>query len=112
MMRMLIVLLLAFSGATAGAERLPPELEGATLYRMTVQGMSCRFCAYSVEQRLNALDGVQYVDVDEKSGKVLVGVARDMRLSQDQMQRLYEEAGFKLLGMEEVPLDLEHLQRP
>lgn len=113
MTRILMVLLLLFSVVAAGANApVPPELEGAKLYRMTVQGMACPFCAYSVERRLNAIEGVQYVDVDLKTGTVRVGVAEGIELSEQQMKRLYRDAGFKLRSMEEAPLDLDHLRRP
>lgn len=85
-------------------------LEGRTLYRLQVDGMVCPFCAYSVEQRLQALAGVEYVDVDVESGRVMVGVQPDHRLEAAQVRKLIEGAGFQFKGLERRPLTRKELR--
>lgn len=104
----LITALVLVSPAAASTE--PPEaLKGATLYRMPVQGMVCPYCAYNVEQRFNALEGVQYVDVNLDKGQVVVAVAEGHALSRSRAAALYKEAGFQLEALNAIPLNRENL---
>ena len=41
-------------------------------YSLRVDGLSCPFCAYGIEKKLNSLDGVEAVNVELKDGAVLV----------------------------------------
>ncbi len=96
-------------GAAWAADR-PPGLEGSTLYRAEVTGMSCPFCAYGVEQRLQTMDHVEYVDANVEAGWVLIGVGGGATLGAERVSKLVEEAGFRLEGMEQVPLEHEVLE--
>lgn len=87
-------------------------LEGRTLYRLQVDGMVCPFCAYSVEQRLQGVSGVEYVDVDIESGRVMVGVQPGHRLEEERVRKLIEDAGFRFESLERRPLTREELRGP
>lgn len=82
------------------------------MYRLQVDGMVCPFCAYSVEQRLQAVTGVEYVDVDVESGRVLVGVRPGHRLEETQIRKLTEEAGVRFEDQERRPMTHEELKSP
>lgn len=111
MHRTLIAVFLALVEAAplAGAMEPPQAVQGATAYRMQVQGMACPFCAYNVEQRFNRMAGVQYVDVNLDKGQVVVVTAKDTKLTRAQVADLYQEAGFKLESMKEVSLNRANL---
>lgn len=68
----------------------------AERYTLEVDGLACPFCAYGVEKRLSAVDGVENVETDIKSGRVVVTVADGMPLSRAAAEKAVEEAGFTL----------------
>lgn len=109
---LLIAVLLSVVPAAGFTADIEAGLEGRTLYRLQVDGMVCPFCAYSVEQRLQAVAGVEYVDVDVESGRVLVGVQPGHRLEETQIRKLIEEAGFRFEGLERRPMTREELESP
>ncbi len=102
-----IMAILPFKSFAANPEH---ALEGRTLYRLEVEGLVCAFCAYSVEQKLQAIAGVEYVDVDIDSGIVLVGVKPEHELNENEVRRLLEAAGFRFKTMERRPMTREELE--
>lgn len=58
----------------------------------TVQGMSCGHCKKRVEAALNAIDGVNHVDVDLASGRVSIKCSNGLGL--DVLATAVEEAGY------------------
>ena len=65
-----------------------------TLYELRVDGLACPYCAYGIEKKLNAIDGVERIDIDLEKGLVIVNVAEGVKLSDEQMTRLFDDAGF------------------
>ena len=45
-----------------------------TRYELRVDGLVCPFCAYGIEKKLNAIDGVDEVVIDLNHGLVTVDV--------------------------------------
>lgn len=105
----LMLTMLLATPTLSAAESFEHVLEGRTLYRLQVEGLVCEFCAYSVEQKLQALAGVEYVDVDLDSGRVMVGVAPGDQLDETEIRELIEDAGFRLTSMERRPMTREEL---
>ena len=56
-------------------------------YRMRVDGLACPYCAYGIEKKLKAIDGVQKIDVNLDDGLVIV------------------DAGFTFRSMTEKPAE-------
>ncbi len=75
-----------------------------TRYELRVDGLTCPFCAYGIEKKLNAIDGVDEVDTDLSSGLVTVNVAEGAALNDSQMTELFNDAGFTYRSMTETPL--------
>ncbi len=75
-----------------------------TRYELRVDGLTCPFCAYGIEKKLNAIDGVNDVDTDLSSGLVTVNVAEGAALNDSQMTDLFNDAGFTYRSMTETPL--------
>ena len=90
-----IVLSLGWS-ATAFAD--------GTRYELRVDGLACPFCAYGIDKKLNAIDGVNDVDIDLNSGLVTVDVIEGAALNDSQMTELFNDAGFTYRSMTETPL--------
>ncbi|HFD80384.1 MAG TPA: copper chaperone [Gammaproteobacteria bacterium] len=90
-MRILSVLLTLFMAQNV--------LAAGSRYVMRVDGMACPFCAYGIEKKLGAIDGVQNVDVDLGKSRVTVDVTEGTTLGEEQMKKLFEDAGFSYRGM-------------
>lgn len=89
-----LLLALAFSG-TALAE---------TRYDMRVDGLACPYCAYGIEKKLKQVDGVKDIEIDLAAGMVRVTVAEGVELTEPQMKKLFDDAGFTYRSMEKKTL--------
>jgi copper chaperone CopZ len=70
------------------------------VYRLSVDGLACPFCAYGIEKQLSRLDGVEAVDVDIKDGAVRVTLAEGGRLDEATARAAVKRAGFSLRAFE------------
>ncbi len=73
---------------------------GALEYRMRVDGLACPYCAYGIEKKLKAIEGVETVDVDLERGLVVVKTREDLELSDTRLETLFRDAGFTYRGKE------------
>ncbi|MDP3844563.1 MAG: heavy-metal-associated domain-containing protein [Oxalobacteraceae bacterium] len=73
-----------------------------TAYQLRVDGLACPFCAYGIEKKLNAIEGVQRIDVDIASGAVAVTMAEGATLDEAAAKKAVKEAGFSLRKFEQV----------
>ncbi|MGQ0752119.1 MAG: heavy-metal-associated domain-containing protein [Betaproteobacteria bacterium] len=72
-------------------------------YKLRVDGLACSFCAYGVEKKLNAIKGVQRVEVDIATGTVTVTRAEGVSLDETAAKKAVKDAGFTLRGFEPAP---------
>ena len=97
-MKKLITVMVLGLGWSASA------LADGTRYEMRVDGLACPFCAYGIEKKLNAIDGVNEIDIDLKNGLVTVDLNEGASLNDAQMTKLFKDAGFTYRSMTETPL--------
>lgn len=90
-------LLMVSASMTAWAEN--------THYEMRVDGLACPYCAYGIEKKLSAIDGVQNLDVDLEKGLVSVDVNAGVVLEEAAMRQLFNDAGFTYRSMTTSPVD-------
>ncbi len=57
--------------------------ETNAVYALQVDGLACPFCAYGIEKQLLAIEGVQTVETDIKSGAVIVTMAPGSTLDEE-----------------------------
>jgi len=79
-------------------------IAAGTQYVMRVDGLACPYCAYGIEKKLNEIDGVENLDVDLDKGLVTVNVREGVELTEPQMVRLFNDAGFTYRSMTKHPL--------
>jgi len=91
------VLLLA---ALLAAFVLPAAAAEGGRYRLQVNGLSCPFCAYGIEKKLGAMEGVQKVEVQLDEGAVIVHTRAGTELTEEAARKAVEAAGFGLQGFE------------
>lgn len=72
-------------------------------YQLRVDGLSCPFCAYGIEKKLGALEGVQGVETNIKDGVVIVTMKDGVMLDEASAKKAVKEAGFSLHSFEQVP---------
>lgn len=92
-----VLLLLSFTMLAMGAEAAPQA------YKLRVDGLACPFCAYGVEKKLNAVKGVQRIEVDIAGGTVTVTMAEGANLDEAAAKQAVKDAGFTLRGFEPIP---------
>ena len=73
------------------------QVEGV---KMRVDGLACPFCAYGIEKQLSAIEGVESVETDIKSGAVIVTMAPGSTLDEDAARKAVKAAGFTLRGFQ------------
>ena len=83
---------------------LQNALAAGTRYEMRVDGLACPFCAYGVEKKLKAVDGASNITVDLDKGLVSVNIAEGKELTEKQMKKLFNDAGFTYRSMKKSPL--------
>jgi mercuric ion binding protein len=84
------LLVLGFLAGTAQAQ------EPKSVYTLQVDGLACPFCAYGIEKQLSAIEGVESVQTDIKSGTVTVTMQEGVTLERDTARQAVEAAGFTM----------------
>ena len=80
---------------------LAPLAHAGSVYSLQVDGLACPFCAYGIEKKLSAIDGVEKIDVDIKEGRVIVTMTDGASLSEERARQAVTEAGFTLRAFAE-----------
>lgn len=74
-------------------------------YRIEVAGLACPFCAYGIEKKLDAIDGVERLETNIKEGTVIVTMKEGATLDRATAEQAVEDAGFTLDGFERASPD-------
>ena len=61
---------------------------------VTVNGMSCPFCAFGVEKKLKKVGGTESVMIDMKSGTATLSAKKGKSIDVEQVSRAVKKAGF------------------
>ena len=69
-------------------------LAGSSLYRITVNGMVCSFCAQGIEKRLKAVPGIEAVQIDLSKGMVEVTARSGASLDTATLKQAIRDAGY------------------
>lgn len=73
-----------------------------TVYQLRVDGLACPFCAYGIEKKLNAIEGVEHLETNIKDGTVIVTMKDGVTLDEASAKQAVKEAGFSLRKLEQV----------
>ncbi len=82
----------------------PLSAAGQQAWEMRVDGLACPYCAYGVEKKLKAIEGVEQVEVDLDKGLVKVRANEAVQLTEPQMETLFRDAGFTFRSMKKLEL--------
>jgi len=75
-----------------------------THYEMRVDGLACPFCAYGIEKKLKAIDGISDINVDLDKGLVNINLSEGKILTEPQMKELFNDSGFTYRSMKKTLL--------
>jgi mercuric ion binding protein len=75
---------------------------GGNQYALAIDGLACPFCAYGIEKNLSAIEGVESVETDIKSGQVVVTLAEGKTLSEEVARQAIKDAGFTLRSLKQT----------
>lgn len=87
----------------ASAWMATAALAAGPSYQIEVAGLACPFCAYGIEKKLNAIDGVERVETNIKAGTVTVTMKDGARLDKATAEKAVKAAGFTLKGFKPAP---------
>ena len=80
-------------------------------YTLTVDGLACPFCAYGIEKHINALEGVESIEIDIDEGTVLVTTADGAEIDEADLRQAVNDAGFTLRKVEQVRIDSGEMEQ-
>ena len=66
---------------------------------LQIDGLSCSFCAYGLEKKLNKLEGVERLEIQLNEGKVILWLRPQSSLSREELVQKVKEAGFTLRNL-------------
>ena len=96
-----------FGNSAMNAQSISMDL---TYIRVEIKGMACPFCAGGMGKSLEALDGVQKVDMAFDHGLAFITVQANRSPSKEDLKEIVTESGFKIGSIEyseepfEIPL--------
>lgn len=86
------------SSAATPSEPTPEIVE------MVVPGLSCPFCAYGLEKRLQQeIEDLSDLEIEAATGKVTFRVADGSKLSDEDLRTIVRKAGFSVEELERRP---------
>ena len=74
-------------------------------YTLTVDGLACPFCAYGLEKHINALEGIESIEIDIDEGTILVTMAEGAEIDEADLRQAVNDAGFTLRKVEQAQAD-------
>ena len=80
---------------------LTPLARADTQYELRVDGLACPYCAYGIEKKIKALDGVidGSLQVKLNEGIVTFKATNETSFKQPALQQLVDDSGFTLRTM-------------
>lgn len=88
------------------------QIHGLTV---AVEGMSCPFCAFGVEKKLQQVEGVESITIDMKKGTASLKAKKGQSIGITQVQEAVKSSGFspgKIMITAAGMLKLDDKQRP
>ena len=79
------------------------RLEGRI--KVEVDGLSCPFCAYGLEKKLQKMEGVEKIEIDVENAFVLLTLEDGKTVNEAMIRERVKDAGFTAREIKEVPSD-------
>ncbi|MBI4384449.1 MAG: heavy-metal-associated domain-containing protein [Nitrospinae bacterium] len=72
------------------------------VYKIHVDGLSCPFCTYGIEKRFSKVKGMEGMDIELKTGAIVITMAAGTTLDEMTARKTVEAAGFTLRDFKQV----------
>lgn len=72
----------------------PFSLIAGETIEVRVDGLSCMFCAYSLERNFNKLDKLEDIDINVRKGEVTLKLKYGTELSDEEIEEIVKNSGF------------------
>ena len=91
----------AWAAALIAISLLAPSTAQAEILgaRLRVNGMACPFCAFGIEKKLRAVDGVEQVEVLLDEGEIQLVLSAGNGATVEVFEEAVTRAGFELSGL-------------
>lgn len=93
-----LIATLAFGALILGS----PAAWADQVYRLQIDGLACPFCAYGVEKKLKAVEGVKRLEISINKGEIIVTLEDGAAFDEEEARQLVADAGFALRGFRQV----------
>ena len=81
---------------------IPTSFAAGTNYNIRVDGLACPFCAYGIEKKFKAMEGISNIKVDLDKGLVSVDAKEGIELKEDKLKKLFNDSGFTYRSMKKT----------
>jgi mercuric ion binding protein len=75
------------------------------VYTLQADGLACPFCAYGIEKQLSAIEGVETVETEIKTGTVTITMQGGVTLAEEVAKKAVEKAGFTMRDFKHPGMD-------
>jgi len=100
-----MILLVGFYGITAKGQEQPPNKELKGKVKVEVDGLSCPFCAYGLEKKLQKMEGIAKIEIDVENAFALLTIEEGKTVSEETIRENVKLAGFTARKIKEVTSD-------
>lgn len=84
------------------SETVESNFELQSRFEIRADGLACPYCAYGIEKKFMAIDGVKSIDVDLKKGLVKVNGVVSLSFNEQQLKTLFNDSGFTYRSMKKL----------
>lgn len=74
----------------------------SSYFEIRADGLACPYCAYGIEKKFMAIEGVKEIDVDLKKGLVKVNGTASLKFEEKQLKTLFTDSGFTFRSMKKI----------
>jgi copper chaperone len=84
------------------SEPIESAIEVQSRFEIRADGLACPYCAYGIEKKFMAIEGVKSIDVDLKKGQVKVNGVASLSFNEQQLKTLFTDSGFTYRSMKKL----------
>ncbi len=86
MITYICIMIISITGMSASAQEAQ--------VRVQVDGLTCPFCAYGLEKKLKAIDGVEKLEINIEEGVAVLTFRHSDKIDEEQIGKAVKDAGF------------------
>lgn len=88
-----LLLFFLFGNIIMKAQTNPEGIDSHEI-KVRVDGLSCPFCAYTLEKKFKEIDAIEKLNIDFDEGIMFLTLKEDQKISDELIKEKVEESGF------------------